>query len=374
MSGPGEPMPSLLTVHPVATDRTARILAGAVVCITVAFLVNFGLTYVTGWPGVPALFAHLGWLAPPPSSALDGGGAARAWVQLLLYLGPIAGFAAWAGLGRGGRTLEDDARAWSALAAWIVRVGFWSVFLIGLADAMVSFLRVEEFLPALVGKELTTKLGLSRFRGQYIHIPLVGVACLISFFARSLSVIWLALLIVLAEFLIVITRFIYSYEQAFMGDLVRFWYAALFLLASAYSLVDEGHVRVDLFYTRFSARRKALTNALGSMLLGIPLCWVILSMGLWSKGSSLASPLLSFEISQSGFGLYVKYLMAGFLIFFATSMAAQFAAYFLESVAVLRREEAPERPRPPPAETAPAETAPAETAATGIAAVGPGAI
>ena len=362
VSEPREPMPSILTAHPVAADRIARSLAGAVVCITVAFLVNFGLTYAMGWPGVPALFTHLGWIgAGAPSSALDGGGAARAWVQLLLYLGPVTGFAAWVGLGRGGRTLEDDAGAWSALAAWIVRVGFWSVFLIGIADAIVSFLRVEEILPAIVGKELTTKLGLSRFRGHYIHIPLVGVACLISFFARSLSVIWLALLIVLAEFLIVITRFIYSYEQAFMGDLVRFWYAALFLLASAYSLVDEGHVRVDLFYTRFSARRKALTNALGSMFLGIPLCWVILSMGLWTKGSSLASPLLSFEISQSGFGLYVKYLMAGFLIFFAASMAAQFAAYFLESVAVLRREEAP-------------ETAQAETAAAGVAAVGPGAV
>ncbi len=353
-------MPSILDAHPAATDRAARILAGAVVCVTAAFLTNFGLTFIAGWPGVPALFAYLGWLgAAPPASELDGGGQARAWVQLLLYLGPIAGFATWVGLDRGGRTLENDAGVWSALAAWIVRVGFWSVFLIGLADAAVSFLRVEELLPALVGKELTTKLGLSRFRGSYIHVPLMGTACIIALFTRSLSVVWLALLIVLAEFLIVITRFIYSYEQAFMGDLVRFWYAALFLLASAYSLVDEGHVRVDLFYARFSARSKARTNALGSMLLGIPLCWVILSMGLWTKGSSLASPLLSFEISQSGFGLYVKYLMAGFLIFFAASMAAQFAACFLENVAVLRRGEAPETA--PPAEAA-AETTRADFA------------
>ena len=75
------------------------------------------------------------------------------------------------------------------------------------------------------------------------------------------------------------------------------------------------------------------------MLLGVPLCWIILSMGLWTKGSSLASPLLSFEISQSGFGMYVKYLMAGCLIVFAASMAAQFASYFLESMAVLLRRE-----------------------------------
>ena len=124
-----------------------------------------------------------------------------------------------------------------------------------------------------------------------------------------------------------------------MGDLVRFWYASCFLLASAYSLVDEGHVRVDVFYARFSAKRKAWTNAVGSMALGVPLCWVILTMGMWTKGSSLASPLLNFEISQSGFGMYVKYLMAGLLVIFALSMAAQFTAYFLESVAVLRRKD-----------------------------------
>ena len=35
--------------------------------------------------------------------------------------------------------------------------------------------------------------------------------------------------------------------------------------------------------------------------------------------------------------MYVKYLMAGLLIVFALSMAAQFTAYFLQSVAVLRR-------------------------------------
>lgn len=337
-------MSSFLTRHAATAGRAARILAGGIVCVTVAFLLNFGLTFVAGWPGVPALLSDLGWLGLVlPANPLDGGAVAKGWVQLLLYAGPIVGIAVWVAA-NGERALADDAHVYSALAAFIVRAGFWSVFLVGLADALISFLRVEEILPALVGKALTTKLGLSRFRGQYVHIPLMGAACLIALFARSVSVVWLALLIVLAEFLIVITRFIFSYEQAYMGDLVRFWYAALFLLASAYSLVEGGHVRVDVFYARFDARGKARTNALGSLLLGIPLCWVILSMGLWTKGSSLASPLLSFEISQSGFGMYVKYLMAGCLIVFAASMAAQFASYFLESVAVLRGERAPERP------------------------------
>ena len=59
---------------------------------------------------------------------------------------------------------------------------------------------------------------------------------------------------VAAELLIVISRFIFSYEQAFMADLVRFWYGALFLFASAYTLLEEGHVRVDVLYAAFKDR------------------------------------------------------------------------------------------------------------------------
>ena len=76
----------------------------------------------------------------------------------------------------------------------------------------------------------------------------------IAFFKQSLGFIWLTLLVVLSEFSIVISRFVFSYEQPFQGDLVRFWYAGLFLFASAYALVTEGHVRVDVLYTNFSKK------------------------------------------------------------------------------------------------------------------------
>ena len=318
-------------------EAMSRILSGLVMWITLAFCINFFLTFVWDWPGLPALFAEAGWFGfAPLRDPLEGGAVLRGWVQVAIYALPVACLVVWVAATRD-RPLQAGADAYSALAAFIIRASFWSMFLVGLVDAVISFLRVEDFLPVLIGEELTVQLGRSVFRGQYVHIPLMAISCIIALFTRSLSFIWLALLIVLAEFQIVITRFIFSYEQAFMGDLVRFWYASLFLLASAYSLIDEGHVRVDVFYARFTERGKAWTNAVGSMLLGVPLCWIILTTGMWAKGSSLANPLLNFEISQSGFGMYVKYLMAGLLVIFALSMAAQFTAYFLESVAVLRR-------------------------------------
>ena len=92
----------------------------------------------------------------------------------------------------------------------------------------------------------------------------------IGYFTRSVGFIWLAVLVVGSEFLIVLSRFIFQYEQAFQGDLVRFWYAALYLFASAFALIHEGHVRVDVLYTGFSERKKAWTNAIGSLILVIP--------------------------------------------------------------------------------------------------------
>ena len=152
---------------------------------------------------------------------------------------------------------------------------------------------------------------------------------MIALHAKGLGFTWLTLLVVLAELQIVITRFVFSYEQAFMGDLVRFWYGALFLFASAHTLIEDGHVRVDVFYAGLSSRAKGLVNAFGALLLGLPLCAVVLVIGFAQKSSIITSPMLAFEVGQSGFGMYVKYLLAGFLAIFAITMTIQFASYLL---------------------------------------------
>lgn len=322
-----------------AVDLLFRVFACASVALAFIFLFNNYLTFWQGWPGALALMTHQGWLAG--NTLLDGEQLTRAWLQFMLYAAGIMLAIAYVRFTLA-RSMTFDAQWMGQLTAFIVRVAFWATFLIGLVDMLISFLRVEGFLEGLIGTQLNAELGRSNYRGSYVHIPLIGVAGVISLLTRSLGFIWLTLLVVFAEFQIVIWRFVFSYEQAFMGDLVRFWYAALFLFASAYTLVEDGHVRVDVFYARFSARGKAWTNTIGSLLLGLPLCWVILTQGMWNRGSSLNAPLLSFEISQSGYGLYVKYLMAGFLVIFSVTMIIQFSAYILSNAAILRGHELPD--------------------------------
>jgi TRAP-type mannitol/chloroaromatic compound transport system permease small subunit len=244
------------------------------------------------------------------------------------------------------RTLRQEAESLRALTNYIVRAAFWMVVIVGLADMIISFLRVEDLLSSIVGSDLTADLGRPRFRGPYFHLPLIGLALIIATFNRSLGFAWLTLLVVVAELLIVLSRFIFSYEQAFQGDLVRFWYAALFLFASAHTLYEDGHVRVDVIYSGFSNKAKGLVNAIGSVVLGLALCTVVLAIGMWGKASIINSALMNFEISQSGFGMYVKYLMAGFLAIFAVTMMIQFASTFLQGVADFREEPGRREPGP----------------------------
>ena len=231
--------------------------------------------------------------------------------------------------------LADRVSHW---AATCIKAAFWMVLLVGMIDMLVSFLRIESLLAPIVGDDITMELGKPQFRGAYVHLPLMLLACVIALRSKGLGFIWLTLLVVVAEFLIVITRFVFSYEQAFMGDLVRFWYAALFLFASAHTLLIEGHIRVDVAYTHFKDRTKSWVNVFGVILLGLPLCFTILTLGMWDKTSSINSPLLSVEVSQSGYGMYVKYIMVGFLAIFAFSMIIQFSSYLLKHFGVLRGE------------------------------------
>ena len=320
------------------TVLAIRTLALAVVAVTLMFLVNNFLNFGLQWPGLPAFFAHRGWFGLEPlREPLSQAQNIKGWIQLLSYLGVI-GCAAVYVLATPRRSLRADSALLSGLAAYIIRTSFWIVLLVGLADIVISFLRVEELLVPLVGEELAESLGRSQFRGAYVHFPLIILSCVIALFTRSLGFIWLTLLVVLAQFQIVISRFVFSYEQPFMGDLVRFWYAALFLFASAYTLIHDGHVRVDVLYSRFGRPAKAWVNSVGTLLLGLPLGWIILVTGMWDKTSSINSPLFSLEVSQSIYGLYVKYLMVGFLAVYAVSMIVQFCSYLLDHVADLGEE------------------------------------
>ena len=231
-------------------------------------------------------------------------------------------------------SLRKEAELLHLINVYLIRSCFWVIFLVGLVDITLAFFRVEKIFEVFFTKEFSSNFTRPIFVGTFIHIPLIVVGFILGRFTKTLGFQWLSLLIVISELLIVIARFIFSYEQTFMGDLVRYWYAGLFLFASAYTLYEEGHVRVDIFYQGLQNKTKGLVNAVGSIVLGVSTSMTIIFIGFNGKQSIINSPILNFEITQQGsVGMFIKYHLAMFLGVFGITMLIQFISYFFESVA-----------------------------------------
>ena len=307
-----------------------RVLSYSVLAFTLAFLINNLFTVWGGWPGIKKVFSHYD-LFGYKQKSLESSDLTYGYIQILIYVVCILSvifyvFKTYA------QTLVDDSKILSKFSAYLIRGSFWAVFLVGLADFIISFMVVERLWEAIFSPEVKAFMVKAPERITYIHFPIILVSFIIGYFTKSVGFIWLAVLVVLSEFVIVLSRFVFSYEQAFQGDLVRFWYAALYLFASAYALIHEGHVRVDVLYSSFSEKKKAWTNMVGSALLGVPLCLIVLFLGLNGKASIINGPVVAFEVTQQGSnGLYLLYLMAVYLAVFAITMLLQFTSFFMGS-------------------------------------------
>ena len=309
-----------------------RIFSYSILTLTLIFLINNVLTVWFDWPGVKKLFSHYEIFGfKKLNKPLEGLAMSLSYIQLLFYFLSFVAVIMFV-LKSLNQTLQTDSEILQTITAYIIRSSFWAVLIVGVVDFLISFMVVEKLVEPIFGEQVKINLVKPAFRITYIHFPLILASFIIGYFNKSVGFIWLAVLVVGSEFLIVLSRFIFQYEQAFQGDLVRFWYAALYLFASAYALIHEGHVRVDVLYTGFTERKKAWTNAIGSLILGIPLCLIVIFLGMGGKASIINGPVISFEITQQGSnGLYLLYLMAVYLAVFAVSMLTQFTSYFMSS-------------------------------------------
>jgi TRAP-type mannitol/chloroaromatic compound transport system permease small subunit len=306
----------------------SKLFSFVVVTLTIIFFLNIILTNFFNWPGSKAILSFIF----SSNNSLKAFEIFLSFIQFSLYL--VSLFFIYIYIFKINKnSLAEDSKQLSDLAAYITRAAFWTVFLVGLVDLLISFLVSEKAILDSLPSGLAQLLFQPRSRILYVHVPLTVFSFLYALKNKSIGFIWLALLVVFAESLIVISRFVFSYEQAFMGDLVRYWYAALFLFGSAYTLLKDGHVRVDILYVNFKEKNKALANIFGSIFFGMPICFLILYSGMGSKTGIINAPILSFEISQQAqAGLYIKYMMASFLTVFAISMIIQFCSLILANL------------------------------------------
>ena len=90
------------------------------------------------------------------------------------------------------------------------------------------------------------------------------------------SMAWLLLPMTLFSFAVVVLRYFFHVGWIWMQESIFYLHACIFMLSFGKTIMEEGHVRVDIFYRNWSPRRQSLINLLGSSFLLFPLSFVIL--------------------------------------------------------------------------------------------------
>lgn len=121
---------------------------------------------------------------------------------------------------------------------------------------------------------------------------------------------WFTLLMVAATFATVILRYGMNQGWIWLQESVSYMHAAVFMTAAAWTLQEDAHVRVDIFYRDAGPRHKALVNVAGALVLLLPFCLFLILMG-WDY---VAASWQLKETSREASGLPFVYLLKSLIL------------------------------------------------------------
>jgi len=145
---------------------------------------------------------------------------------------------------------------------------------------------------------------------------------------------WLALFMVLTTCLVAVLRYGFSIGFVWMQEIYVWMHATVFLVASGYTLLHEGHVRIDVLYGPASLTTKAWINIIGTLVFLFPMLTLIA----WVAFPYVALSWSRLEGSQEAGGLQGLFLLKSCILLFVVLLALQGLALILRSVLVLKGE------------------------------------
>ena len=151
-----------------------------------------------------------------------------------------------------------------------------------------------------------------------VYKNLIGFGdSLIERLGNVLSVLTIALVCVVI--VVVIGRYFFDIGSIALQELTTYLHATIFMLGISYTLKDDGHVRVDIFYRNFSKRRQALINVIGGLVFILP---ISIFIGCSSWDYVLASWSIM-ETSTENNGLPFIYLLKTVILIMPFLLAIQ---------------------------------------------------
>ena len=148
------------------------------------------------------------------------------------------------------------------------------------------------------------------------------------------TVSWLTLLMVLVTFVIVVMRYVFDTGLIWLQESLTWMHAAVFMLGAAYTLQQEEHVRVDIFYRKMSDKQRAWVNLLGVLAFIFPMC----AFFVYESSDYVAASWSIGEVSRNSGGLPYPAvpMLKSVLVIMPVAVALQGLALLLHAVQVIR--------------------------------------
>ena len=146
---------------------------------------------------------------------------------------------------------------------------------------------------------------------------------------------WLTLLMVVVTAIIVVMRYVFDAGFVWLQESVTWMHAVVFMVGAAYTMQQEEHVRVDIFYRATGDTGRAWVDLLGVLVFLLPLCAFLVYS---SYGFAAASWSLH-ESSREPGGLPYPLIpiLKSAVLLMPIAVALQGVSLLLKSLNVIRR-------------------------------------
>lgn len=142
---------------------------------------------------------------------------------------------------------------------------------------------------------------------------------------------WLTLGTVLVCFAVVVLRYMFGMGYVWLQEAYVWQHAVVFMLGAGYTFLHHGHVRVDIFYGRWSPRIQAMVDIFGTVVFLLP--WLVVLV--WTSVPFIGSSWGIREVSSQTGGLPGFYLLKTVIWVFAALVGAQGLSLIAKSILFL---------------------------------------
>jgi len=123
------------------------------------------------------------------------------------------------------------------------------------------------------------------------------------------GVAWVTLALVLVIFVDVVMRYLFNKSFVFTQELEWHLFGFIFLIGAGYTLLHDGHVRVDIIYQRLGFKGQAWINLMGVIVFLIPGCLMIII----TSFKFVLTSFLILEGSPDPGGIPFRFIVKGFI-------------------------------------------------------------